>query len=240
MADRPILFSAPMVRALLAGTKTQTRRVYDGPIEYTELLASETIEDMELRGYSSFDDANDNCFMAKPRINWRDRLWVKENGWQRPDRTPQMMRDGADTWEPYYFDADLDEQDHRDLKAWGFKRRPSIHMSRVHSRLTLQVTDVRVQRLQEISEEDAREEGVGYRCSKCGYSIQDAGEHMDHHLCEQRGGAPIPTGIEQFRELWNSINGAGSWEANPWVCAISFRCIPENIDDIPSTEAKNG
>jgi hypothetical protein len=115
-----------------------------------------------------------------------------------------MMREGADTWEPYYFDADgLTDQDSEDFKAWGFKRRPSIHMPRTASRINLEITRVRVERLQDISERDAMAEGV-------------------------KNSLHLPGGRfarENFEHLWWSINGEGSWEANPWVWVVEFKRV---------------
>ncbi len=184
MTERPILFSGPMVRAILAGTKTQTRRV-------VKMQDGEQIARLHFKPSA--------CPYGAPG----DRLWVRENGWQRPERTPRMMREGADTWEPYYFDADIDEQDHAEFKEWGFKRRPSIHMPRRFCRLVLEVTGVRVERLQAITEVDARAEGA--EPLRAG---QDAAGVLKTHR----------TG---FVHLWQSING--TWLENPWVWVVEFR-----------------
>ncbi len=136
-----------------------------------------------------------------------DRLWVRENGWERPERTAKMMREGADTWKPYYFDADgLSWQDLEDFKAWRFKRRPSIHMPRWASRITLEIIGVRAERLQDISEADALAEGITL--------------HPDHHN-KPRDNIYGP--VQTYRDLWESINGPGSWEANPWVWVVEFK-----------------
>ena len=97
----------------------------------------------------------------------------------------------------------------------GTRWRPSIHMPRWASRLTLTVTDVRVQRLQEISEEDARAEGA-YPCEG-GWSY---------------GGSPLAgtTARGAFYCLWNSLHGPDAWSANPWVCALTFTVDRRNID----------
>lgn len=217
MADCPILFSGPMVRALVAGAKTQTRRLvkWQGPKGFPHSFEHAKVDNPAgvqrlLVPFNHPDEADEpwgenGYHRHYSKADPGDRFWVKENGWQRPDRTPQMMRDGADTWEPYYFDADLDEQDHRDLKAWGFKRRPSIHMPRVHSRLTLHVSEVRVQRLQDITPDDAAEEGA---------------------VCDM---SPR-TFIDHYRNIWERINGDGSWKANPWVFAYTFTVERANID----------
>jgi hypothetical protein len=190
MKERPILFSAPMVRALLDGSKTQTRRV----VNHRHLAQI----DLQRGGCTA------NWSKPMPYGQPGDRLWVRENGWERPERTPKMMREGADTWEPYYFDADgLTDQDSEDFKAWGFKRRPSIHMPRTASRINLEITRVRVERLQDISERDAMAEGV-------------------------KNSLHLPGGRfarENFEHLWWSINGEGSWEANPWVWVVEFKRV---------------
>lgn len=95
--------------------------------------------------------------------------------------------------------------------------RPAIHMPRWASRITLAVTDVRVQRLQDISEDDAKAEGVERLKSGRGYYSVEHGKAAVHF------GVYHDYAKEAFAELWNSINGATSWEANPWVWAISFR-----------------
>jgi len=122
-----------------------------------------------------------------------------------------MMREGADTWARYYFDADgLDEYDHEQFKVWGFKRRPSIFMPRWASRITLEITGVRVERLNEISREDAKAEGLW----------PSPGNGL-----EMVNGGPYGNAQLAFRALWESINGPGSWDANPWVWVVEFRRV---------------
>jgi hypothetical protein len=198
--ERPILFSGPMVRAILAGTKTMTRRVVkptSGP---------HTVEQVISTPDSLAAFIRTRCPYGVPG----DRLFVRETGWQRPERTPRMMREGADTWERYYYDADgLGEGDHEQFKAWGFKRRPAIHMPRKYSRLTLEVLKVRVERLQEISEKDCLAEGVS-RLKHVRGVLSKKWKHTD-----------------AFRELWDSINskrGYG-WNANPWVWVVEFKRV---------------
>lgn len=216
MRERPILFSAPMVRAILEGRKTQTRRVLKqatGPSLSVGMSDDDsgTAELSWLWGDGPGHDVHETvkrvaCPYGKPG----DHLWVRENGWERPERTPKMMRDGADTWERYYYDADgyNTDSDAEQFKSWGFKRRPSIHMPRWASRITLEVTGVRVERLQDISNEDARAEGV----------LQKYAEEC------VRLGHPY-NAMDIFRQLWASINGAGSWGENPWVWVVEFRRI---------------
>ena len=155
MKSTGILMSAPDVRAILAGTKTQDRRAIKPQPTST---ASQCFAEGGLLQIAEGPRAGHplKCPYGAPG----DQLVVREAGWERPDRTPRMMREGADTWEPYYYDADgLSDQDHQDFKAWGFKRRPSIFMPRAASRITLEITSVRVERLCDISEADAVAEG---------------------------------------------------------------------------------
>lgn len=193
MKERPILFSAPMVRAILDGRKTQTRRVVK---HHSTCVPGHQAWEMTRCQYGQLGD----------------RLWVRENGWERPERTPKMMREGADTWPKFAYDAEgWSEQDHADFKAWGFKRRPSIHMPKWASRITLEVVGVRVERLQDISEEDAKAEGV----------IEGTGDFIGCFSC----GSALSgtTARECYSRLWEIINGPGSWDANPWVWVIEFR-----------------
>lgn len=219
MVERPILFQGAMVRALLAGTKTQTRRVVKWRglepglnLQFSGLSVERSGSNFVLssptRTSHEYRSVPQPCPYGMPG----DRLWVRENGWERPERTPRMMREGADTWEPYYFDADnLSEQEVEDLKGWGFKRRPSIHMPRACSRILLEVTEVRVQRLREINLYDCYEEGIP---RPTGPGLGSVVTETDN----ARGA---------YRRLWNSINGEGSWDANPWVWAVSFKRIPD-------------
>jgi len=189
MKERPILFSAPMIRAILDGSKTQTRRVvkyqpqwmgHDGYCYCAPNVSifrmSEAEIPVELEQY---------CPYGQPS----DRLWVRESFYHF------THFDKADR---YDYVADTNEKP-IPLGYWKYKKRPSIHMPRVASRITLEITGVRVQRLQEISERDAWAEG-----------------------CEDHGDDG-PSGYAVFEKLWQSINGAESWEANPFVWIIEFK-----------------
>lgn len=200
---KPIIFSAPMVRALLAGTKTQTRR---------------TIKPRGKSRPSIFDGTwTDDYVMDPGNAEWRardlayavgDRLWVREALERANGEAVGYPADG--TWLPN--------------TPWIWKRSklPSIHMPRAFSRLTLIVTDVRVQRLQEITSADAIAEG----CTPYANSAT-----ID---C----GTPDPR--DDYRALWDRINGPGAWEANPWVAAYSFTVHRANIAalSLANAEAK--
>lgn len=180
MTDRPIIFSAPMIRALLDGRKTQTRRILKPQPQDNGIYA-------DIRE-------------AKKALRWLsgDRLWVRES-WSH-------SRDGV--WS--ISDARLCGPSGAIYAADGHehvKWFPSIHMPREFSRLTLIVESVKVERLQAMNRGDAMEEG-------CPFPNMAKGENPLHW----------------FRDLWESINGADSWDANPWVCAISFRTVKANID----------
>ncbi len=199
MKERPILFSAPMVRALLAGTKTQTRRGVKGFLP----CRPEFNEERGLWEIYNGDSvaATLRCPYGQPG----DRLWVRENGWQRPFRSARDMREGADTWPPYEYDAEpVCCWEDGELKRLGWKRRPSIHMPRWASRILLEVTAVRVERLQDISATDAIAEGLSTRLRE-----HDAVCHL----------------LDQYRDLWESINGPESWDANPFVWVVEFKRV---------------
>jgi len=225
MKERPILFSGAMVRSLLNCTKSQTRRVVK-PTPSPSTLNPPSFEDkkvgeifvcpdlfdpktsvfVEYEGGGRYHNMGSDVFARKhcPYGQPGDRLFVRENGWERPERTPKMMREGADTWARYYYDADgYNDTDSEQFRAWGFKRRPSIHMPRWASRILLEIVSVRIERLQDISAEDAIAEGI---------SIPITQSFTDINVFRAA-----------YRDLWESINGPGSWAANPWVWVVEFR-----------------
>ncbi len=192
MADRPILFSAPMVRALLEGGKTQTRRALKPQPSWEPATVDgcSFAAGWSWAGLSRFPDAARFCEAAAQFVPCApgDRLWVKE-----------AHSFGTKAYPDCLYRADDGGYDLR----W----RSPIHMPRWASRLTLLVTDVRVQRLQDISEADALAEGV------------------EHHA-----GSDGP--CAEFEALWNSINGPDAWAENPWVAAITFEVVHANIDQV--------
>lgn len=183
--ERPILMNAPMVRATLADTKTQTRRVVKG-------IALEWLGKDGFTPDFVAHPENHLCPYGVPG----DRLWVRE------------------TWAPltkgYAYRAD---------QLWNAspagRWHPSIHMPRVANRITLEVTGVRVERLREISDADCIAEGApGGHGSIPGYLYN-------------------ATPLEHYRFIWETINGAGSWDVNPWVWVVEFRRIEAaDIDNL--------
>lgn len=212
MKERPILFSGPMVRAILEGRKTQTRRVF--PRKYLEWIDEPRGPEDVAAGYPFICgfDSDEECISALqlcPYGHLGDRLWVREAWHQKGEwRLPEHPEA---EWEDAYWIGTKDILYAADAKipSSGWRARPSIHMPRWACRLVLEITDVRVERLQDISEADARAEGChGGHGSIPGYNYS-------------------ATPREQFWQLWESLNaGRGyCWDANPWVWAITFRRV---------------
>lgn len=208
MKERPILFSAPMVRAILSGAKTQTRRV---------------VKDRYI------DAAPPACFFQWLRANCPygtpgDVLWTKETWRPRishacamdacdcADVSVDYAADGASRW----FSEEQIATGWLMPKAAAWGNVSPLFMPRWASRLTLEITGVRVERLQDISEADALAEGTP--CYVCGGPMNGLSEADCH--CFHRKAKP-----SDYRDLWESINGAGSWDANPWVWVIEFRRV---------------
>ena len=206
MTDRPILFSAPMVRALLEGRKTQTRRLAYG--KSRPMPAKTPRVNLKM---------NALCTTYSPASIWQkvepgDRLWVRETwcGNRAYDNLPprRMPVDGPLNWA-----AGSGNEWPSNSDMWG-KTRVSIHMPRWASRLTLVVKDVRRQKLQDINNADAIEEGCG------GYLHPDS-SRMTHE--------PFP--CEVFRDLWRSLHGDDAWDDNPEIVALTFTIHKRNIDE---------
>lgn len=192
MIERPILFSASMVEAILADTKTQTRRVIR-PQPDEDGLAHIVMPEPE----PFWRDAGSGIY--RPPGMPGDRLWVKET-WGVLAAYDQLAP------------RDVPDDTRINYAADGFalpgRARPSIFMRRWMSRLTLEITDVRVQRLQDISEDDARAEGV------------------PPVVFMASGGFREESYAPAFEILWNQINGERApWSANPWVWCLTFRRV---------------
>lgn len=209
--DYFITFSAPMIRAILEGRKTQTRLVaMQQPAGRLQGILTDTNEAM-----FGESDLIRNCDLAPLKYRAGDRLWVREAHYLTDDGESEYPVFAADQ-------GDVDEHlanMQTTMASWPdidwskhLRLRPSIHMPRWASRLTLVVDDVRVQRLQDISEADAIAEG-------CPGFVSHDGEY----------GEPPR---EDFHDLWNSIHGPDAWVANPWVVALTFTPNHTNIDQM--------
>jgi len=227
MKERPILFSGPMVRAILSGQKTQTRRVM------REQICEPGVVRMACPGYCEVVNEHGvsipgfRCPYGKPG----DRLWVREAhhrttdgrsiliGYEVPGENREYEAPGV---------GRVREFRHH-LGGWGgrvSRNFPSIHMPRWASRITLEITGVRVERLQDISEADAFAEGI---------------QRLENHSWNAGPARPLGTyrGLDEWSEdegfwtdavsayaaLWDSINGPGAWDANPWVWVVEFKRI---------------
>jgi len=202
MKERPILFSGEMVRAILDGRKTQTRRIVKpGWIPLVE-------EVLRVNGKWVFDVLEGE--LKSPFGRPGDHLWVRETA-------GSTKGNGITT----VYRADGVKDDSGERTGWWFGDRfihgefgwiPSIHMPRSKSRITLEITDVRVERLQEISEADAKAEGIDPQWPYKVEMVED-GDSVTR---------------AQFSDLWDSVyeyDGPRGWDANPWVWVIDFKKI---------------
>ena len=198
MNEKPILFNGEMVRAILGGRKTQTRRVVKDQGRVPTVLQSDGNRPKHVPDWFT-----DYC----PYGGHGDRLWVRETHWRAEgEGTGGKVR---------FLQYKATSPDDPPL---GDRWRPSIHMPRWASRITLEVVEVRMQRVQDITDEDAIAEGVQYVVddfARCGDGTMDS--------CEQ-----VALGLDHrrtFSLLWDDLNtkrGYG-WDTNPWVWAVTFK-----------------
>lgn len=215
MSDRPIIFSEPMVNALLEGRKKQTRRVVKSPIGDMDRPFQ-----MDDGSWHVTDSQGRNMSPINVAYSVGDRLWIRE-AWRATESldhlSPKQIGEAAiaagfhGPWCPYVTLADDLTHDWEDTaiigpESFGYfsevegRYRHARFMPRWVSRLTLIVTDVRVERIQDISEADAIAEGCA--------------------------------AVDEFRDLWNAIQGDGAWDRNDWVVALSFDVHHKNIDEV--------
>lgn len=233
MRERPILFSTPMVRALRAGTKTQTRRIVkpQPPAEATSagVISSSTKSHGDWWWMSGDPQDSDTWIPVGDEFRCPygvpgDTLWVREH-WASligyDDYAPRDITPGSPIW----FQADH-ERELESMPPEVGKWRVGMFLPRWASRLTLTITEVRVERLQEISEADAIAEGVGpnWIGDLAGWSAEAHGYYDYSKPVGWDGeGAVLLTARESYATLWESINGPGSWDANVWVWVLTFR-----------------
>lgn len=206
MKERPILFSASMVRALLAGTKTQTRRA--AKVEST-LGIDSILAPRRAGGHAAtylLPDQAAEAAVCCPYGQPGERLWVRET---------HNTHGGLTT---YRADGDWIADYHREEPQQPRLRWvPAIHMPRTASRITLEITGARVERLQDISDPDALAEG-------CSHNDMLHGDRL----------------ASVYARLWEKINGPGSWAKNPYVWVVEFKCVqqassgrPLHLEDAP-------
>lgn len=206
MKEIPILYSGAMVRALLDDRKGQTRRIINPQPQMVTDGAILPWEGDSTALLSLLQQSKRACPYGQPG----DRHWVRET-WQHSNWPHGPFDEDCEI----FYRADYLDDPHGpdgELSPEGKYRtwRPSIHMPRAACRILLEVTEVRVERLRCIKESDARAEGV---------TIED--RHMNGYCA----GECYPPAIRAYRELWGSLYGGGSWDANPWVWVVEFRRV---------------
>ncbi len=197
---KPILFKTEMVQSILVGRKTQTRRIINVPSSTN--FAGFVIGDTKRNDYAGFSDINNVKidFLIKPKYKVGDVLWVRET-WNN-SLNPNEYCYKADTDNPIYLD-----------KQWKWK--PSLFMPLDACRLFLKVTNVRIERLQDISNQDAINEGIEPKKIESVTFFKDYGYNNFIHRNPK----------SSFATLWFEVNGKESWEQNPFVWVIEFeRC----------------
>ena len=261
---KPMLFSAEMVRAILDGRKTQTRRVVkpqptEGGLHWVTACGGDFAAWQDacllLDEHSEYGGpCQRTCPYGKPG----ETLWVRETWcahWNAPpydapqsyrivtgDELPPINQENGDLYQPAPSDIMTVWYGAQGDKPLHMKWKPSIHMPRWASRITLRITDIRVERLQDITEDDARAEGCearpfpgpwwqGYRDFGDGDLIhqQAIGETAPDWMIEPKKMPPTPwldlSARDGFRSIWMGLHAPGAWEANPWVWVVAFERV---------------
>lgn len=235
--ERPILFSAPMVRAILDGRKTVTRRPVRGfqiPTEDTSIPEgkrhrwSATAQRDPRYGFCVFGATEAECakeleeFAPSPYGRRGERLWVRE-AWAADAQVDAVAPRDLSQGEPIFYPADGAVRQTGCSMITRGRGRPSIHMPRWACRILLEITDVRVERLQDISEGQAVDEGLVWEGVKDGKTYWN---HVDHRYppgTHQRFSVSGTDAVSAFRNLWKSTGG--DWDANPLVWVVEFKRV---------------
>lgn len=218
--EKPILFSTPMVQAILSGNKTQTRRIIKGLPKGAYKIWFDGAEWI-------IENAIGQCWSTHFYCPYEigDILWVRETYAKTGDNHNDDWPGHGD----YYYKADNPFNEielHKEypyMKGWP-KWRPSIFMPKEACRIKLKITNIKAQKLQDISENDALAEGIG-----SGFQM-NAG-YPDYEHINKSGICTLTqdSAINSYASLWDKINGHGTWNANPWVWVIEFKKISPDI-----------
>lgn len=228
MKERPILFSAPMVRALLDGSKTQTRRIVK-QLDPAEGAVTTDHDGKPMGACWAFAGPVIHCPYGQPG----DRLWVRESYHFLAEfdvNSPSAVGDLClaagynKPWAPIQYDSDGSRRDWMAVSTPGGavqaitpgKGRPSIHMPRWASRILLEIISVRAERLNDCSDADARAEGAKHY-EPANHLSHGGWSHDEHYVHE--------TAKASFESLWERIGGAGAWAVNPWVWVVEFKRV---------------
>lgn len=207
MNSTPILFNSDMVRAILSGTKTQTRRAIK-PKKHGVIVGSGCVNGIAIERINEYEFSTVLC----PFGTVSDQLWVREtcSAHERvSDHLDGVLYNADNEWIPIENTQAAADQ-WVSLNYYRGKRGalvPSIHMPKWASRITLQITNVRIERLNDISESEAQDEGAQRGC----YHLYSGTEPESYR--------------QAFASLWERVNGAGSWNINPWVWVIEFEVL---------------
>ncbi|TGE08833.1 hypothetical protein EU556_11165 [Hymenobacter fodinae] len=214
--ERQILFTGAMVRALLAGTKTQTRRIIKSPTGTFEINSTLDMKQCWL----NVTDANEQAVrpLMCPYGQPGERLWVRENLFWSEHEDGWCYQADNDMLECEYSEAPILQ---KPLKSFI----PSMHMPRVASRILLEIVAVRVERLQDISADDSVAEGVEV-------SHRDTSGMPWYKLPGWEKPINVSDAKIVYQHIWETINGADSWKANPWVWVVEFRKVQKGADNV--------
>jgi len=225
--DRPILFSTPMVQAILDGRKTQTRRtrgleeINKNPDSWKKGATTQTCRFWDADkeedpnpidihyGFRFNGNGNHELYIPCPYGKPGDRLWVRET-WQ----ITYFLHPSDENYGYIYKASENGKDWQENTEEWKWK--PSIHMPKAAARIWLEITDISVERLQDISKEDAIAEGIEPVAD--GYKNYMPKLSSTSQFC-------WPTAYHSFQSLWESINGAESWDRSPWLWVVKFKVL---------------
>ncbi len=225
MKERPILFTGPMVRAILEGRKTVTRRVmkYQPHEDASVTVGNYNITVVDRHGEQQpgpeafgawWSDGERGCI--SPHGQPGDRLWVRE-AWAADAQVDAIAPRDLSQGEPIWYPADFSVRQTGCSMISKGRGRPSIHMPRWASRILLEITAVRVERLHDITEDQAEAEGVERPENITNVDVWDGAERELFNAMNQPRA--------RFRRLWSDINGSESWDSNPWVWVVEFKRV---------------